>query len=243
MKFLKIYLMFIPLSVNILLAQQCKVVVNISTLPGNHAIFIDDEFIGEKFATAELDTGNHIIRITERKYGWNDMVICDTISYNNCDESIDLSYSFKQLLELKTSPQDVYVFHDDTLHGHTPMLIPTKENMYVLKKTNYSDVIISTEDIINKKIILLDYVGEGKKTNFVDTHWFKILLGGAVVLGSSAAYLKIQADQKYDKYLLTKDRKYLDQTDRLDLFSGIAFGLLQVDFGFLIYQFLFVDQN
>jgi hypothetical protein len=67
---------------------------------------------------------------------------------------------------------------------------------------------------------------------------FKILLGSAVVLGGIAAYFKIQADKKYNDYLNSKNQSTLDEVNRLDLYSGISFGLLQINFGYLIYKFL-----
>lgn len=77
-----------------------------------------------------------------------------------------------------------------------------------------------------------------KNENFFSSYTFKILLGSAAVLGGVAAYFKIQADKKYDDYLKSKNQSLLDDIDRLDLYSGISFGLLQINFGYLIYKFL-----
>ena len=74
--------------------------------------------------------------------------------------------------------------------------------------------------------------------SFFNSSTFKILLGSAAVLGGVAAYFKNKADNKYDDYLQTKDQSLLDTVDRLDLYSGIFFGLLQINFGYLIYKFL-----
>ena len=74
--------------------------------------------------------------------------------------------------------------------------------------------------------------------NFFTSSTFKILIGSAAVLGGVAAYFKIKADKKYDDYLSTKNQSTLDEVDRLDLVSGISFGLLQINFGYLIYKFL-----
>ena len=67
---------------------------------------------------------------------------------------------------------------------------------------------------------------------------FKILIGSAAVLGGISAYFKIKADKKYDDYLNTKNQSTIEEVDRLDLISGISFGLLQINFGYLIYKFL-----
>ncbi len=77
-----------------------------------------------------------------------------------------------------------------------------------------------------------------KSESFFSSNTFKILLGSAALFGGVAAHFKIQADKKYDEYLRSKNLLLLDEVERLDLYSGIAFGLLQINFGFLIYKFL-----
>ena len=99
---------------------------------------------------------------------------------------------------------------------------------YDMKQTGYSSV----------QPNIYEYINKNKTENFFSSSTFKILIGSAAVLGSVAAYFKIKADRKYDDYLQTKNRSTLDEVDRLDLYSGIAFGLLQINFGYLIYKFL-----
>ncbi len=85
---------------------------------------------------------------------------------------------------------------------------------------------------------IYEYINKNRTESFFSSGTFKILIGSAAVLGGVAAYFKIKADRKYDDYLQTKNRSTLDEVDRLDLYSGIAFGLLQINFGYLIYKFL-----
>ncbi|MDH7604419.1 MAG: hypothetical protein QHH13_05925 [Melioribacter sp.] len=77
-----------------------------------------------------------------------------------------------------------------------------------------------------------------QKNELSESNWLKILIGTSAVLGATAAYFKINADKKYDEYLSTGDKEILKRVNRLDLYSGIAFGLLQINFGYLIYKFL-----
>jgi hypothetical protein len=99
---------------------------------------------------------------------------------------------------------------------------------YDMKQTEYSSV----------QPNIYEYMNKNKTENFFSSSTFKIMIGSAAVLGGVAAYFKIKADRKYDDYLQTKNRSTLDEVDRLDLYSGIAFGLLQINFGYLIYKFL-----
>ena len=49
---------------------------------------------------------------------------------------------------------------------------------------------------------------------------------------------KLEADKKFDDYLITGEQTLLDQTDRLDVISGISFVALQINFGLIVYFFL-----
>lgn len=77
-----------------------------------------------------------------------------------------------------------------------------------------------------------------KEPNFIDTDLFLISVGSAIIFGATAAYFKIESDKNYDKYLKTNDKSLLNKTDRYDVYSGIALGALEINFGFLIYKFL-----
>ena len=77
-----------------------------------------------------------------------------------------------------------------------------------------------------------------KNGSFFEGTLFKILVGSAVLLGASTAYIKLEADKKFDEYLITGDQKLLDQTNRLDVISGITFVATQINFGFILYLFL-----
>ena len=77
-----------------------------------------------------------------------------------------------------------------------------------------------------------------KDPNFIDSDLFLFVVGSAVVFGSAAAYLKFEADDNYVKYKLTNNKKYKNRTDQYDLYSGIALGVMEINFGFLIYKFL-----
>lgn len=77
-----------------------------------------------------------------------------------------------------------------------------------------------------------------KNGSFFNSTTFKILIGTAALLGGLSAYFKIQADKKYDDYLSSRTQSILDEVHRLDTTSGISFGLLQINFGYLLYKFL-----
>ncbi len=89
--------------------------------------------------------------------------------------------------------------------------------------------------LINKAAII-KY--QKREPNFIDTDLFLVLVGSAVALGATSAYFKLESDKYYDKYLMTNDKKHLNKVDDYDLYSGLALGALEINFGFLIYKFL-----
>lgn len=74
--------------------------------------------------------------------------------------------------------------------------------------------------------------------SFVDSDLFLILVGSTIALGASAAYFKLESDNYYEKYQNSNDKYYLNKTDKYDLYSGVSLGVMQVNFGYLIYKFL-----
>jgi len=79
---------------------------------------------------------------------------------------------------------------------------------------------------------------EKREQNFLDSDLFWVVLASSMVFGTVAAYFKLEADNSYEKYKISFDQKYKQKTDRYDLYSGIAIGTLQINFGFLIYKLL-----
>jgi hypothetical protein len=107
-----------------------------------------------------------------------------------------------------------------------------------LERKDYASKKISLLSKPIQQNIELEYLGSGKKKPFIKSALFKVLVGSALALGATAAYLKLEADKKFDKYIETRNRNYLDETDRFDIYSGIAFAALQINFGALLYFFL-----
>ncbi len=165
--------------------------------------------------------------------------IFDTLKIKDCND-ISLNYNFKQSLLLQTDPEDANVYKDEKLIGHTPLKLTLKNQNLLLKKNGFEDKKISSEELINGKPISLVQLDNSKnKTSFFDGTEFKLLLGSLVVLGGTTAYYKLKADDKFQEYQFTGNGEFLDQTRKYDLISGITFGLVQINFGILVYYFLF----
>jgi hypothetical protein len=213
--------------------------LNITTDNETSMIYINGKLIGTKTVNTSLAPGNYEILIVERERGWNAQRIIDTIIVNNSSETFNRNYRFKNSVLLKTNPQNVYIYHNDSLYAFSPAKLDVSLNTVKLLKTNFRSKFVELADIKPEIPVALEFTGTNKKEHFVDSPWFTVLLSSTVLFGATAVYYKIQADQKYDRYKISMDRNLLKDIDRYDLYSGIAFGLLQFNFGYLIYEFLF----
>jgi len=219
-------------------AQDCYADLIVEADINNVEIFINSksEGVGSPL-NIKIEKGVYIITVNENSDRWDARSFTDTLEVNECDE-IKLFYNFRSEVMLNTDPQNVYVFNKDSLIGFTPLLIPTDLEKVYLQKPGYSGKEVLPGEIYSLQKITLDYIGEERKENFFEGTLFKVLVGSAVLLGASTAYFKLEADKEFDEYLITGDKKYLDQTNRFDLISGVTFVAMQINFGFIIYLFL-----
>lgn len=143
----------------------------------------------------------------------------------------------KDTVYLKTSPDDAYVYQNDSLIGHTPLFLPDAVGKVKLTKPGYENAEVDLSNYRNEKIIL-NFTGKQVQESFFKSNAFKILIGSLTALGAVTAYFKIKADNRFSDYQDTGKKELLDQTHKYDLISGISFAALQINFGFLIYYFL-----
>ena len=107
-----------------------------------------------------------------------------------------------------------------------------------MQKKHFNFKNLKLSEVTSGQSIKLDFNGAEKNGRFIGSGLFWTLVSSAMVLGATAAYFKIKADKNYDKFLDTGDSSFLDKTDRQDVFSGVAFGTLQLNLGALVYFFL-----
>lgn len=218
--------------------EECTSVLNISTGDSSSVIFLNDSFVGTGHTSQEVKKGNYRILIKDEARKWGAQEIQDSVTIAQCGVTKNLSYSFKQTVFLRTIPDNADVYSRDSLLGSTPMSLYRNVARVEIKKTNYKPVFMTSGEIAQNPVVELEFMGKKPSESFFKTDMFKILLGTAVGLGTTAVYYKMKANDTYDQYNLTKDGALLDRTNRYDLYSGIAFGALQVNFGALIYFFL-----
>lgn len=219
-------------------AQNCNSVLEIKTNNQNAFIFINEKFVGNGNISISLTPNLYQILIRESLYKWNGEEIIDTVKIDECEKKYFSNYKINEKKFLDSYPQDAVISYLGNIIGYTPTYvnIESYDSLEVVKGS--SKFVIRRDEMLEGSLIKFDYKSNIKNGSFSDSDLFKILIGSSVIFGSTAAYFKIIADKKYDEYLITKDKKTLEKVNKLDLYSGIAFGLLQVNFGYLIYKFL-----
>lgn len=236
---IKLLLLFFTIQLNTS-ADNSSTNVKIKTNPEGYHIFVSGEYAGKSNLSMNLEAGKYVIKIADSKFGWNSTEITDTVTIKSGQPELSLEYSLEKNILIRTIPQDTYVYQSDSLIAHTPTSLPKSLGELKLWKPKYEPKFINTGNFTQSPVIELNFLGKQEnEEKFVDSPWFIVVLSSAALFGATAAYFKIQADQKYDDYLISRDADLLDEVDKYDLYSGIAFGILQVNFGILIYNFLF----
>ncbi|MFA3781868.1 hypothetical protein ABRY23_02240 [Melioribacteraceae bacterium 4301-Me] len=223
-----------------LFAQDCFSYVSIMSNSDSALIYIDNKVMGIGEVKAKLPIGRHFLQIKENKFLWNSQTFTDTIFIKKCGEEKKLNYKFKKRVLIDSQPQNAEIIKNDKIIAFTPALIEEDTNQLKLTKKNFLQKEININALKqNGNIFYLQRVNEKlNNNNFFESSLFKMLLGTATVFGATAAFFKIKADNKYDNYLQTKDVSIYDDVKRLDLYSGIALSLLQINIGYLVYKFL-----
>lgn len=235
MRFSEFILIFIVLN-SVSICQDSLFYLTVRTNAPNSYIFINENLT----SFGEIDTlllvGEYRLKIVQDIQTWDSDVITDEILCFETADSIHKEYYFKDRVFVETEPANANVIMKDSLIGHTPLFLTTIKEKFLLEKENFLPV--EFIPFGNKSKIILEQKNYKEERSFFESHKFKILLGSLVTLGAIAAYYKIEADENFNKYQKTNDNHYLSKTDRFDLISGISFGLLQVNFGYLIYSIL-----
>lgn len=219
-------------------AQNCTATLQIETNKDSSLIFVDDNFKGFGRIKIEVNPGKYFIGIKENTAKWNGQEIYDSVNIKLCGKEYLRSYNLSDKIYIETKPDNAAIFVYDSLTAFSPNFVSVDQFQTVkLKKGNAGKSFHSSE-LSAYNNISLDFTTAPRNGSFTNSTWFKVLLGSAAVFGATAAYYKIQADKKYDQYVEEKNPVLLDDVDRYDLYSGVAFGLLQINFGYLIYRFL-----
>lgn len=220
------------------IAQDCKATIEVKTDIAGASVFVDDSLAGTGSMSIELPLGEYTIKVVKEYKVWDTSVLEENVVLTECDETAAYEFTFEEEVYVETEPDDAYVYEADTLIGHTPLFIPLDVSRIELRKPKYENKIIELSNYNAVQPVPLNFTGEKRQERFGESTWFKVLIGTAVALGATAAYYKIKADNRYEEYEETNDPSLLNEVDDFDLYSGLAFGALQVNLAYIFYSFL-----
>ncbi len=186
-------------------------------------------------------------------FDWQDSVAIappDTIIVHPC---------FKKLFTVRTNPFDASVFLNNEYRGNTPLAIPL--NSYqnfqlLLKKDGFQDYSIDLNPLSSNflTVNLIKNHAQLKVNELTQQqhrrskHRYRALTysfwGLSILTGLSTVYLKDQADEKYQQYLVAgslKDmNKYYNDARRYDRYTYVSLGVLQ---GCFVLSFYFLMKS
>lgn len=216
--------------------QDCETTILLSADIENVEYYLDNDYLGNgKEIIYRADTGYFILTAKESGNLWNPVSFSDTIHIQECGE-YKFTYNFSSLRYLRTLPPDAYVYWNDSLIGNTPLLINREEGSFKISKEGYQELEVPYKEI--QSTIVLERGTTPPGTRFYQKPLFKYLIGSLLVFGGVTAYYKLKADDKFEEYEISGNEQLLKETRRYDLISGISFGALQVNLGFLLYYFM-----
>jgi hypothetical protein len=177
--------------------------------------------------------------------------------YAQQSDSLTIDYNY-----INSFPQNAKVYLNDSLAGETPFrfinpVVDTVKGLVVtIKLEGYIDYSfnITKEDLpLNKTVNLVPVnklsLKDNEQVEINDNDYFKsprkivpIVVSSVVTAGSGVLsyYFKKLANDRYDEYLASGDRKKFDETKKYDLYSGLCLAAFQIGFAALIY-FLLID--
>ena len=219
----KFFVIIIFVFAGSLCAQKNKIPLTVYSPIENSSIFIDDNFAGSDSAKLFLEGGSYSLLIKENSRGWNAVRFRDSIYLQDASSPVVIDYGAIHPMELVSSAEVFSLMNAGLEKDKSLSSLRNFRNFGSTYEYN-APVKLNFET--------------SKEKRFIETLTFKLLISSAIALGAASAYFKIKADGKYDKYQRNFDRSYLDETEKYDLYSGIAFGALQINFGALLYNFL-----
>lgn len=231
-------IIFIAVIMICTISAQDGAMVSIKTHKPLAPIYINEQLVAFGEYDTTLSEGLHTLKILEGVKLYDPFAIYDTISVSSASNDLELHYEIPEPFFILSEPHDAYLYGNDLHIGNTPELVYELPSTLVLKAKGFENKTLQSSQLRNMKIIMLQKSNRSEETAFHNSDLFKYLLGGVVILGGVSAYFKIKADDHYEAYERYGKQNDLDLTNQYDTISGISFGLLQVNFGYLLYRFL-----
>ncbi|KAA3612606.1 MAG: PEGA domain-containing protein [Calditrichaeota bacterium] len=221
-------------------------------------VIINDDSVGTTPIFAHpVKAGKHKVTVQRiNKQSWFASDWTGTYDVEPGD-SLVLHPAFRLTYHIQSKPYGAMVYNNEVFQGETPLVLEYDEsenNRLVLEKKGYFSQVVDCkpmgehlikvvleadddywieQEILQRKI--KTKISRRKKYTYLSTAL-------SLASGVSAVWLKNRADKYYEDYKSEIDPQKMDtlfdKAEQYDRLSTVAFGALQVSFGFSLYFFV-----
>ncbi len=223
-------------------------------------IRLDDKTLGyTPLPIISLPPGDHqVAALNPNPFIWGNLDWQESIKIIPGDTLI-IRPDFKTLFYIQTNPFDAEVFLNSKLLGNTPLTVSInskKNEQLLLKKDGFRDYLVNLNQVKNNylninliqnhtqlKLNEIEHYQLSRSKNHYRAATYS-LWALSILTGLSTVYLKDQADNKYQEYLvagsLSEMNKYYNDAKRFDRYTYISLGALQ---GCFLLSFYFLMKS
>lgn len=217
-------------------------------------VFVDSTEAGvTPLVNHPVTPGKHVVCVVPiHKDGynrsWTTNAVCENVEVDSGEES-RLTFTIPRSLQIVSEPYGARISYGDSIIGETPAFVSTfaEHGSVTLSKDGYENLILmfdTSTSYLYGSLRSIRLMGDDHSTLYLEKEEARstvpivITASSAVLTGIAAAYLKIQADNRYSDYRNTGSAERLNQVRRLDVASGIALGVSQLSLALLTYFLL-----
>lgn len=226
-----------------------------SNLP-NSLVLVDSTYAGRADGSLlQIHAGSRLVMLAPNEVGAWDLQQPQRPLLAVAGDTLDLRLDFPYQYRIDSVPYGAQVSvpeKENRLLGTTPLIYTTEsplDNTLLLRKEGYANAEIEPGDeVINRHSValqsmsvdVLDERGVEWNPKSSSNAWINWAAAGVAVAGGAlAVHFKFQADGEYDQYLETGDPGIKEEVDRLDRYSYVALGAMQVGIGVLAIRLAF----
>jgi len=223
----------------------------IRSQPEGAEIWLDGRAIGRTpIRDTSVSVGRHVVALYHpSRLNWNAVTVTETLSVSNA-ETVERLVRLPGRVLIISDPSEAEVYKGGERVGRTPMEQSVERPAplsLILREEGFEPVSLSVDSAGFHTVMVRLAAAPSLRSAEMDREEDKLaskrwLVGGsattAVLSGVIAAALKDRSNRVYDGYLLTRDPGQRDRSRRLDTAAGVAFAVMQVSIGILMYSLI-----
>lgn len=219
--------------------------------PERAEVWLDGRFLGmTPFRDTTIGRGQRVFSLFfPSRMNWNAIAAVETVDVQPLG-TVERTIRLPGRMLIASQPSEADVFLDTQRIGRTPLEVTNDRPAplsLVLREDGYESATLTADSSGFRSALVrmvptpaqqaAEAVREGEHPS--GKSW---LVAGSVATGVLsgivAAALKERADHVYDDYLVTRDPALRDRSRRLDTGAAVAFAIMEVSIGILMYSLM-----